>query len=48
MHMWLTLAAMQGREKAQKVRDIAAKRMIPDQIAKAQRMAREWLDLHQQ
>ena len=48
VHMWLTLAAAQGHEKAQKSREIAAKRMTPDQIAEAQRMAREWMEKHQQ
>ena len=41
------LAAAQGNAGAQENRDIAAKRMTPDQIAEAQRMAREWLAKHQ-
>ena len=46
-HMWLNLAAAQGDDTAQKNRDIVAKRMTPDQIAKAKRMAREWMAEHQ-
>ncbi len=48
VHMWLILAAVQGHEKAQKAQEIAAKRMTLDQIAEAQRMAREWISKHQQ
>ena len=46
--MWLTLAAAQGREKVQKAREIAAKLMTPNQIAEAERLAREWTEKHQQ
>ncbi len=41
-HMWFNLAATQGDENAKKKRDIIASHMTPDQIAKAQRLAREW------
>ena len=44
--MWLNLAAAQGDDTAQKNRDIVAKRMTPCQIAKAERMAREWMEKH--
>ena len=40
--MWLTLAAAQGEENAGIYRDITASRMTPDQLAEAQRLAREW------
>ena len=46
--MWFILAAAQGQKNAQKNREIMAKRMTPDQIAEAQRMAREWMAKHQQ
>jgi len=46
-HMWSHLAALQGHEQAQHRRDIAASQMTPDQIAEAQRMAREWMAKHQ-
>ncbi len=39
---WFQLAAAQGHENARKNRDIAAGRMTPDQIAEAERLAREW------
>jgi TPR repeat protein len=45
--MWFNLAAAQGYENGQEKRDIVAKRMTPDQIAEAQRMAREWMAKHQ-
>ena len=47
-HMWFNLAAALGSKKAIKNRDIAAERMTPADISKAQRMAREWLEAHPQ
>ena len=42
-HMWFNLAAEQGNEHARENRDIIAEdRMTPDQIAEAERLAREW------
>ena len=41
-HMWFNLSAAQGDEDAVKNRDIAAGQMTPDQLAEAQRLAREW------
>jgi TPR repeat protein len=41
-HMWLSLAAAQGLLEAGGARDKLAANMTPDQIAKAQRLAREW------
>jgi TPR repeat protein len=41
-HMWFNLAAAQGLVPAKENRDIAAKRMTSEQIAEAQRLAREW------
>jgi len=46
--MWFNLAAVQGYGKAQKGRDTLASKMTPDQIAEAQRMAREWMAKHHQ
>ena len=46
-YMWFDLSAAHGEKRAQESRDIAAKRMTPDQITKAQRMAREWMAKHQ-
>ena len=40
-HMWGNIAASQGNERGSKIRDLAADRMTPDQIAEAQRLARE-------
>jgi hypothetical protein len=45
--MWLNLAAAQGNEGAVKNRDIVVVLMTPAQIAEAQRLAREWLEVHQ-
>jgi TPR repeat protein len=47
-HMWFNLAAAQGDADAAKNRDIVAKNMTPDQIAEAQKLAREWLAAHPQ
>lgn len=41
-YMWLSLAAAQGVWVAEHNRDSVATQMTPDQIAEAQRMAREW------
>ena len=41
-HMWFNLAAAQGDEIPRKNRDAVAERMTSEQIAEAQRLAREW------
>lgn len=45
-HIWFSLAAAGGHGMAGKYRDIAAKKMTPAQIAKAQKLAREWKPKH--
>ncbi len=40
--MWLNLAAAQGFEKAAELRDLLEENMTLDQLAEAQRLAREW------
>ncbi len=40
-HMWVNIAASLGNENSLKARDLIAKEMTPDQIEKAQRLARE-------
>ena len=39
---WFRLAAAQGDENASRLRDLVAEPMTPNQIAEAQRLAREW------
>jgi len=46
-HMWASLAAAQNQELATKLRAALANDMTPEQIAEAQRLAREWLAIHQ-
>ena len=41
-HMWYILSAAQGNNNARQNRDFSATRMTPEQIAEAQRLAREW------
>ena len=41
-HMWLNLAAARGYTTAKTSRDRAANLMTSEQIAEAQRLAREW------
>ena len=41
-HMWWTLSASQGTAFATQFRDNVAGKMTPEQIAEAQRLAREW------
>jgi len=46
-HMWYNLAVAQGHVDAAKARDAIAKKMTSEQLAEAQRLAREWLAEHQ-
>ena len=41
-HMWFSLAAANGMDAAANARDRLEAQMTPDQIAEAQRLAREW------
>jgi TPR repeat protein len=41
-HMWFNLAASRGDSKAPENRDVVAGKMTREQIAEAQRLAREW------
>jgi len=41
-YMWYNLAATNGDKPAAELRDALAKQMTPDQIAEAQKLAREW------
>jgi hypothetical protein len=41
-HMWLNLATAHGATDAAKFRDELAAKMTPEQVADAQRLAREW------
>ena len=45
-HMWFNLAGAQAKIFGRS-RDELAKRMTPDELAEAQRMAREWMAKHQ-
>jgi len=41
-HMWFNLASARGDKQGENNREIVAKKMTADQIAEAQRLAREW------
>ena len=41
-HMWFTLAVDRGHIEAKEFQDDLATKMTPEQIAKAQEIAREW------
>lgn len=45
-HKWFNLAALKGSEAAKEVREEIAADMTRDEIAKAQREARNWLQVH--
>lgn len=45
-HKWLNLAAMRGSEDARRLRAELAGDMTRDEIAQAQRLAREWMSAH--
>ncbi len=44
-YMWANLAAAQGQELAVQLRDVLVEEMTSNQIAEAQRLAREWKPL---
>lgn len=46
-HKWFNLAAMMGNFEARTYRAELAREMTPDEIAEAQRLAREYLASHQ-
>jgi TPR repeat protein len=45
-HKWFNLAAMRGSAEAARHRRELVAEMAPDQVAAAQRLAREWLSRH--
>jgi TPR repeat protein len=45
-HKWFNLAAARGNEEARNHRIELAREMSADQVAEAQRLAREWLQIH--
>lgn len=45
-HKWFNLAAMQGNIEARAYRAELAKEMTPEEMAEAQRLAREYLSTH--
>lgn len=45
-HMWFNLAAMQGNIEARAYRAELANEMTPEEVAEAQRLAREYLATH--
>ncbi len=45
-HKWFNLAAMQGNLEARAYRAELAKEMTPEEIAEAQKLAREYLATH--
>ena len=45
-HKWFNLAAMNGSREARGIRAEIARDMTPEQIAEAQRLAREWRQTH--
>ena len=44
-HKWFNLAAARGVEEAKRWRNQIAEEMNPGQIAQAQKLAREWLNI---
>ena len=44
-HKWFNLAACRGIEEAKRWRNSIAAEMNPGQIAQAQKLAREWLNI---
>lgn len=46
-HKWFNIAAANGIERGRKTRDVIQNLMTLDQIAEAQKLAREWMEEHQ-
>ncbi len=45
-HKWFNLAAMRGNDDARRYRSEISREMTKMQIARAQRLAREWIAAH--
>jgi uncharacterized protein len=45
-HKWFNLAAVRGSQEAKNYRKEISDEMSKDQVAEAQRQAREWLRMH--
>ena len=45
-HKWLNLAAVRGSDDARRLRAELASDMSKEEIAQAQRLAREWMSTH--
>lgn len=45
-HKWFNLAALRGNDEARRYRAEIASEMSKTEIARAQKMAREWLAVH--
>lgn len=45
-HKWFNLAAMRGNEEAKQYRLELSREMAKTEVAKAQKLAREWLSVH--
>ena len=45
-HKWFNLAAMRGNKEARDYRQEISRELNPSEIAKAQRSARQWLNLN--
>ncbi len=45
-HKWFNLAALKGNSAAREYRSEIARELSSDQVAEAQRRAREWLQMH--
>ena len=45
-HKWFNIAAMRGNSEAMRYRAELAREMSKAEVARAQRLAREWLALH--
>ncbi|TAK06102.1 sel1 repeat family protein [bacterium] len=43
-HKWYNIGASLGDDKAKYERDDVAKKMMPSQLADAQKLAREWME----
>jgi len=45
-HKWYSISEANGSKSGRKIRKIIEKRMNPEQIAEAQKLAKEWMEKH--
>jgi uncharacterized protein len=45
-HRWFNISSANGNPEAENLRNTVSKEMTPEQIAEAQKLAKEWFEKH--